>query len=835
MAVRLTSSGLQSYDPSQASKAYTKKTFSGGGTSGSGGTTSQSISRGRKTTRGTTVKPQKKVIETQEVERREQIRKEAEAQKQRELFAIREQRIEELQKENRESGILSSRGSSRRIILAREHSEIKQAGKTTVVKGGATGEVQAVEDRGFIEETKSKITRGTTVKPQKKVIETQEVEGGKLESRIISMGGGVPTTQIIFIPKGGGSERIATGEESVSFREKQIRETEIRRPEDVLGGVQYDVETQRKIIETKNLRGEREAGFKDIGEQVFIGGIGAGAASSLIGTVKFGKDIVTAPIKTAKATGESLKQLSFDLESGKILKDISTTIKTSPGYAFGYAATEISTDVFGGQVLDDVSKFGGKVKARISPGYSGVVLDPETGIKSIPDVEGIGTIELIPPKGDFPIQTLSKDVIKDIPSDVTSRAGFKGPYGYSPEYIKSLSGKTGPVLTSAKDLFGSAAPGKTDLLGKKIKITPLGEYGDISLFGTPFEPSDISPRTRISRLGAETPSASFTDLLKGDVSFGGKTKSQIVVFPEEKIGGTFKPVQFTPGELEVVTKGDKIITKTGQPGVTIIDGKPVQIITAKFEKLPVDTIDNTNIKKYKGFSSEEIKSYSSSSPVVTSSTFSPLISTVPYSASSTYITSKVSSPSISTSVSSPSISTSVSSPSISTSVSSPSISTSVSSPVVSSDVSISPTVSSISSPKISKSISRIISPPTVSYPPTSPISLVPTSKIIYPKFKQPTIPKLSGRLFGVQVRRAGKFFSVGKFRTQQEAFERGRKITSRSLAATFKLTGPTKSITPPKGFRTKKTILGTLFIEKKEKRLSKKTEIGEIQLARRLK
>jgi len=76
---------------------------------------------------------------------------------------------------------------------------------------------------------------------------------------------------------------------------------------------------------------------------------------------------------------------------------------------------------------------------------------------------------------------------------------------------------------------------------------------------------------------------------------------------------------------------------------------------------------------------------------------------------------------------------------------------------------------------------------------------------------------------------------VGKFRTQQEAFERGRKITSRSLAATFKLTGPTKSITPPKGFRTKKTILGTLFIEKKEKRLSKKTEIGEIQLARRLK
>jgi len=104
--------------------------------------------------------------------------------------------------------------------------------------------------------------------------------------------------------------------------------------------------------------------------------------------------------------------------------------------------------------------------------------------------------------------------------------------------------------------------------------------------------------------------------------------------------------------------------------------------------------------------------------------------------------------------------------------------------------------------------------------------------IAIPKFKAPTLPKMR-RNYGVQIRRQGKFFNVGNFGSMQKAFQRGQKLTSGSLAATFKLTGGAKLPKAPKGYYTKKKGDSFLYIEKSKYRLSKKSETSEIQAAKR--
>ena len=108
----------------------------------------------------------------------------------------------------------------------------------------------------------------------------------------------------------------------------------------------------------------------------------------------------------------------------------------------------------------------------------------------------------------------------------------------------------------------------------------------------------------------------------------------------------------------------------------------------------------------------------------------------------------------------------------------------------------------------------------------------PTSQEPYPLILLPTIPvksKKTRNSFSVQIRRGGKFFSVGKFRTRREAILRGKKLTEQTLAATFRVTGKGGIPNIIKGFRTKKTDLGTLFIEKRGKRLQKRGTSLEVE------
>jgi len=108
------------------------------------------------------------------------------------------------------------------------------------------------------------------------------------------------------------------------------------------------------------------------------------------------------------------------------------------------------------------------------------------------------------------------------------------------------------------------------------------------------------------------------------------------------------------------------------------------------------------------------------------------------------------------------------------------------------------------------------------------------------KKKRLLIPTLGGRakkagvssLLTVQVRRGGKFRTVGTAKTPSQAISILTQRVGGTLAATGRIRGltPGQQIATPTGFRRKGT---TTFIEKKSFRLSKTPEIKEIQTARR--
>jgi hypothetical protein len=91
-------------------------------------------------------------------------------------------------------------------------------------------------------------------------------------------------------------------------------------------------------------------------------------------------------------------------------------------------------------------------------------------------------------------------------------------------------------------------------------------------------------------------------------------------------------------------------------------------------------------------------------------------------------------------------------------------------------------------------------------------------------FKIKSQPSSVKNLYSVQVRRFGKFKTIG-VGDLGKVFDVGRKRVTNTLGATFKVTGNGKLPTTPQGFYRK----GNLFIEKRKFRLSTSGEVKEIQ------
>ncbi len=146
---------------------------------------------------------------------------------------------------------------------------------------------------------------------------------------------------------------------------------------------------------------------------------------------------------------------------------------------------------------------------------------------------------------------------------------IRGAFGFTREEQAAFIGKTGPVTTSARDLFGR-------LFRKEIEVTEPG------LFATPFELLTGRALTRVSRLALKEKEATPLDILRLSFRFK-EGRPQIVVFPKQKIGEDFKPFGFPSSELEVLLKAGKIIKKEKQIAVTLIEGKKVPIIEASIK------------------------------------------------------------------------------------------------------------------------------------------------------------------------------------------------------------------------------------------------------------
>lgn len=130
---------------------------------------------------------------------------------------------------------------------------------------------------------------------------------------------------------------------------------------------------------------------------------------------------------------------------------------------------------------------------------------------------------------------------------------------------------------------------------------------------------------------------------------------------------------------------------------------------------------------------------------------------------------------------------------------------------------------------------------TITSPPTRfpiPISTPILAPLIPFRTRSRKALKISTATFGVSIRRFGKFRTIGKGLSLTQALGLGRERVATTLGATFRLT-PTKkgtsisqNIPTPKGFKRKK---GLIFIEAPRFRLSRRGEVQEIQIARRLK
>ena len=108
-----------------------------------------------------------------------------------------------------------------------------------------------------------------------------------------------------------------------------------------------------------------------------------------------------------------------------------------------------------------------------------------------------------------------------------------------------------------------------------------------------------------------------------------------------------------------------------------------------------------------------------------------------------------------------------------------------------------------------------------SYYPTPKVPRTPIPK--YKPYKQPT--RIFGK-FPAYGRRFGTFKLIGYGKTPQQAVGIGRGWAGKTLGATFKV--PSFKGSKIGGFRTKKTKEGFVFIEPRRRRLSTKTEVGEI-------
>lgn len=352
----------------------------------------------------------------------------------------------------------------------------------------------------------------------------------------------------------------------------------VQQPTGLLEKGQAAISNERSRLQTQAARDLGNNPFSEFKRNV--AGFGLGLGEVVIGTGLFAKALITKPLQTAKSTVTGLYGAGKKVVTGEGFPELGRTLRNEPGYATGIVVGNIALAKGTGEVGSLASKGISNVATRASPSFARL-----TGgaIKDVSSASEVGSTF------DIPIAGSVKSIGEPLSSQVR------------------IAGTEVRAVSAARDLF---TPLKSEIVVNKPLIPGSTSELERSFFADP------RGRVRVSRLDVlPTEKASFLDVVSGDITFK-RSKPQIVVVEQAKVAqfpaalkdvesalksgktltssqasrleqfqltptGEFKPVGFLSREPEITLAPGEVLSKKSKLGVTLIEGRRVQIVGAE--------------------------------------------------------------------------------------------------------------------------------------------------------------------------------------------------------------------------------------------------------------
>lgn len=648
-----------------------------------------------------------------------------------------------------------------------------------------------VRERGFVSKLKKE-------EKQRKILEEkQEQEKLFLKSEktgsIKSGGREVPVSKIVVVNDQGKVIRKATASEIQQFKQGILTIRKAGTPSRFLEKTSFNIQRTSEKLEQRGTS--------------FIPNIaqtGLGVASSIVGTATLSKNLVTQPVTTFKGIYSSFKTGGASAQ----LKSVGQQLKSKPSFVVGQLATDYATARAVGKVVKVKSPFPQKIEiVGVSQKITGNIKRTDLIFET---KKGIGTaVGLTTRVGD----STSATIVKGVVGKTKLISGKFKPSGY---FGGAQLSKTERTILISKTQIGAGE----SIITKVEKVSASGQVGvgNAVYSSTPnlYKKAIIFPTGKI--VEATKPSSLLSisaGVKKGTLTgFVGKTFKS-----SGKLSNTFRGIvkDIPKTSTEKVT----IYSKAGLGKSSIISSPALQETASAVSKsLPKTSVElNLPISKLGvgEVRQEQIRTRSVSSQSLSSEISKVKVQSVPKLREIQFVGGKQK------------------------------LSltqrrkTQTRQELASRQVQPQPTTQKINLNLKQKQLQR--QKVRQVYTQTK---ITPTSFIVVPKpttgipFKsksnKKTSPKRISPSYSVAVRRRGKFKSIASGLNLEQAFNVGRSRTAGTLAATFKVQGGRKlQLKTPKGYYSKPTKSGTLFIERRGLRLSTIGETREIQRSKRRK
>ena len=415
----------------------------------------------------------------------------------------------------------------------------------------------------------------------------------------------------------------------------------ISRPTGFISRSIKKLEDLQKVRSTKSIRTKQ----KVIKNELALLGLTVGT-TVVKGTVA----LVTLPktLRDVAKNPSQLKKVPGAIKRGA--EEFGQLIKISPTEAFGKIAGEIVFLKGSGSTFKVVGEVGGKAATKLNPKF-----------------RGIENKQITIPSGQAGKKTISIRVggpVKKIAEPLRKQARLAG------KKVTAVSAQADRLvnLIKTKRIVRKPIPGEENLKPSVKRLLNKFDKGRITknelirlersvpLLERSFF-ADPKGRFRPSRLGTKQKDASLLDLLSGDVTFR-SNKPQILVFEDVRVSkfpknlndvekalkggktlsksqakrllafqtkktGKFKPVGALTKEPEITLAPGEIIKRVKKVGVTLVNGRKVEIVQAKVVKVKPSTKKLMQKAKKGKITSKELKTLRKK--IKKESGFNPLI------------------------------------------------------------------------------------------------------------------------------------------------------------------------------------------------------------------